>query len=247
MMRTIEKTGRTVEEAIRQALAELGVERDAVDVEVLDEGSKGLFGLLGARQARVRVTVKDERLPAEGDERDFAVPFAFDEDDEEGAIALAEEPVDAAARAEAIEKACAFIRGVAERLGLEVGIETREDADNIVYVNVTGCNLGLLIGRHGETLNAVQFLANVVANRDGVARVRLVLDAEGYRARREAALRNLARRTAERVAKERRKAALEPMNALERRIIHLALKDHEHVVTYSEGEEPFRRVIIAPK
>lgn len=245
-MRSIEKSGRTVDEAIREALDALGVERDVVEIEVLEEGSKGLFGILGSRQARVRVTVKEEPAETETQEDSGVFTVAFDAEDEDDAERIQGVDLEEAREA-AIERACNFVRGVAERLGLEVGIETREAEDDIVHINMTGDNVGLLIGRHGQTLDAIQYLCNVVANRRSDVRVRVVCDAEGYRVRREATLTSLAERMAERVALQGRKAVLEPMSALERRVVHLALQDNEKVTTYSEGEEPYRRVIIAPK
>lgn len=244
-MRSIERTGRTVEEAIREALNELGAERDAAHVEVLEEGSKGLFGLL-SRQARVRVSVKDTEKAPESEE----APIASSDTIVSGleSDTAHNEPVDVdAIREQAVARACEFVRGVAERLGLEIGVETREGEEDIIHVNITGSSVGLIIGHHGQTLDALQYLTNVVANQNVPFRVRLVLDAEGYRIRREATLTSLAERMADKVISQKRKAVLEPMSALERRIIHLTLQTSDKVTTYSEGEDPHRRVVIAPK
>ncbi len=138
-----------------------------------------------------------------------------------------------------------FLTGVLERMGVEAALETRLDEDNIVVINIAGEDLGLVIGRRGQTLDALQFLVNQVANKSGGVRVRIVLDAEGYRERRAEALAGLARRMADRARRERRKVTLEPMNALERRVVHLALANVPGVETYSEGQEPERRIVIA--
>lgn len=244
-MTVIEKTGRTVEEAIQEALNELGAERDAVDIEVLDEGSKGLFGLLGMRQARVKVSLRTQVSLVDESSEDTA---EADETDSGGTDAEAEEGVDVEKeRAEGIKRATEFVAGVLSRLGLELGIETRLGEEDIVHLNITGQNVGLIIGRHGQTLDALQYLANVVANRKPGPRIRIVLDAEGYRKRREETLTRLAHRTADRVIAQGRKIVLEPMNALERRVIHMALRTSPDVETYSEGEDPYRRVVIVPK
>ena len=208
-MISVEKTGKTVDDAILAALIELDVDRDNVEIEVIEEGSKCFLGLVGSRLARVRVTVKPSR----------------------------------------VDKARAFLERVIELLGVEATVDVEQQGEYTV-LQIEGNHLGILIGRRGETLDALQYLTNLAANRDKTdqaERVRVILDAEGYRKRRENTLRNLAYRLAEKVKREKRRAALEPMSPLERRIIHTALQDDESVETYSEGEEPFRRVVIAYK
>lgn len=208
-MISVEKTGKTVDDAILAALIELDVDRDNVEIEVIEEGSKGFLGLVGSRLACVRVTVKPSR----------------------------------------VDKARAFLERVIELLGVEATVDVEQQGEYTV-LQIEGNHLGILIGRRGETLDALQYLTNLAANRDKTdqaERVRVILDAEGYRKRRENTLRNLAYRLAEKVKREKRRAALEPMSPLERRIIHTALQDDESVETYSEGEEPFRRVVIAYK
>lgn len=148
-----------------------------------------------------------------------------------------------------MDKARAFLERVIELLGVEATVDVEQQGEYTV-LQIEGNHLGILIGRRGETLDALQYLTNLAANRDKTdqaERVRVILDAEGYRKRRENTLRNLAYRLAEKVKREKRRAALEPMSPLERRIIHTALQDDESVETYSEGEEPFRRVVIAYK
>lgn len=205
-MRSVESTGRTVEEAVREALRLLGAERSQVEVEVLEEPSRALWGLLGQRPARVRVSHRPGKL----------------------------------------EAAVAFVRGVCERLGLAAEVQAR-DEDGAIRVQVSGSGLGLLIGRRGSTLEALQYLANVAATRASGERQPVVIDPGGYRERREEALRRLARRMAERARRTGRRVTLEPMTAPERRIVHLALQEVPGVRTESVGEEPFRKVVIIPQ
>lgn len=209
-MKAIEKTGKTVEEAVALALEELGARRDDVEIEVLDEGSKGFLGLLGAKPARVRVKLKDSL-------------------------------------GEKIETAKEFLAGLLERMGVEAQITAEVGEDQLVYIRLSGRRMGVVIGRRGQTLDAIQYLVNLVANKAPGPRARIVLDAEGYREKRAETLRNLAERLAKKAKTERRKTVLEPMSALERRIVHLALADDDEVETRSEGEEPYRRVVIVPK
>ncbi|HEY8417553.1 MAG TPA: RNA-binding cell elongation regulator Jag/EloR [Limnochordales bacterium] len=283
-MRVVEKTARTVDDAVAEALAALGATRDEVEVEVLEEGNKGLFGLLGARQARVRVWLKERApepaaaVPAQperaggeagpkasrgakrtgwsgaGDNDDENriggraaelggdLDGGLEEDEEEERTGPAGPPDE-----RRVARARAFLTGVLERMEVDAALETSIAEDGTVQINIVGQDLGLIIGRRGQTLDALQFLVNQVANRGEGRRVRIVLDVEGYRARRVEALTALARRMAARARRQRRKVALEPMSAHERRIVHLALASEHGVETYSEGEEPYRRVIIAPR
>lgn len=204
-MKSVEKSGRTVDEAVAAALEELGVPSDRVKVEVLDEGKGGFLGI-GARPAVVRVTLRELRK-------------------------------------ERVER---FINEVCEAMDVAVNIDVHEDADYL-YVDIAGREAGMIIGHHGQTLDAMQYLTNLVASKSGEDGQRVVLDVEGYRKRREETLTRLAVRLADRVKRSSEPMVLEPMTAPERRVIHLALQDNPYVVTTSEGEEPFRRVVIQPK
>ncbi|MBQ1336346.1 MAG: protein jag [Selenomonadaceae bacterium] len=197
----VEKTGKTVEEALRSALLELGASEDQVSYEVLAHPSKGIFGF-GAKPARIRVTRKEQE----------AVPVA------------ARQPVEA-----------------------PVEVEQEKTEEGYVF-NLVGEKLGILIGKHGQTLDSPQYLANLAANR-GLAedRIRVILDVEKYRRRREETLKRLAMRLADKANRIRAEVKLEPMNRHERKIIHMALQDHRRVSTYSDGEEPYRYVVIVPK
>lgn len=146
----------------------------------------------------------------------------------------------------AIEIARDFLQELIDKMGLNVTIDVKE-VDNQVTFHLSGEKIGYLIGKRGQTLNSLQFLVNLVANKNSGHYVRIVLDAENYRAKREESLKHLAKRLAEKVAQTKRAVKLEPMTGLERKIIHTALQGHEAVTTYSEGDEPKRRIVIAPK
>lgn len=203
---SVEKQGKTVEEAVQLALAELGLPEEQVEIAVIEEPSKGFLGLLGGRPARVRVTAKPNPLQLATD----------------------------------------FIEGVCSRIGATVSVTSQASGENIELA-VDGENLGLLIGKHGQTLNSLQYLANVVYNRNAEQHARLLVDVGGYRERREEALQKLAERLAEKAKRTGRRVILEPMSAQERRIIHTALQNDKQIVTYSEGDEPYRKVVIALK
>jgi len=206
-MRSVEKAGRTKEEAVRVALKELGVGLDEVQVEVLtDRERAGFLGLLQGKQVHVRVTASED----------------------EGKIAAR------------------FLREILVNMGIAARVEILRREDQTV-LNVSGTDLGLLIGRHGQTLDALQFLVGLAANRGLEERRRIVVDVQGYRERHEESLRRLALRVADGVRHQRKKAILSPMTPQERRIIHLTLQDQKEVFTYSEGQDPFRRVVISPQ
>lgn len=206
-MEMIEKTGKTVEEALEAALTELGVDRDQVEYKVLEAPSKALFGILGGREAKVLVTLK--KVDLLGNARDF------------------------------LEK-------VTKAMGLSVKIDVSM-GDDCVMIDLRGEDLGLLIGKHGQTLDALQYLTNLASQREGRDRMRIVIDIEDYRKRRADTLQQLATRLAERVKRSGEKAVLEPMTPHERKIIHMSLQEDEGVETFSEGIDPFRRVVITAK
>lgn len=200
----IETTGKTVEDAFKTALSELKVEEDKVEMEVLDEGNKGFFNIIGTRPAKIKVTVK----------RDY------------------------------INEAKTFLKSVLDKIRVEAQIEIKEDKNGI-KIYLTGQEMGILIGYRGETLDALQYLVSLVINKNHDTEYkRVVLDTENYRFKREETLKRLARRVAEKVKRTGRIIKLEPMNPYERRIIHSALQNNIYVNTYSEGQEPFRRVVV---
>ena len=196
-MRTVEATGRTIEEAVAAALAELEADRSQVEIEVLDEGTKGLFGIIGSKQARVRVT----RVVT---------------------------PEDKARRV------ASWLEEAARLMGVDAEASWQME-DESIRVNLSGEGLGLLIGRRGQTLDALQYLAGMVGNKDGGPWLRVLVDAEGYRERREESLRGLALRSADKARRNGRRVVLEPMNAHERRIIHISLQDEEESAPTAKG------------
>jgi spoIIIJ-associated protein len=223
----IEATGETVGEAKWAALRELermapGLDKAAVRFEVLSEGERGLLGV-GYAPARVIA-----QLPAE---------------------AVREAPPPAAPR-EGESELAADARGLVERIAAAIGVQCRVDAhedDDTVTVTASGHDLGMLIGRHGQTIDAVQYLLNAIVYRTyGDARKEVVVDAAGYRERRRETLESLAVRSAERALRELDRVELEPMTAAERKVVHLRLKDYEGVETASEGAEPNRYVVVLP-
>ncbi|MBB6477816.1 spoIIIJ-associated protein [Negativicoccus succinicivorans] len=302
MSHPIEFTGKTVEEATAKALAELQVARGEVNVDVLSEGSKGIFGI-GAKEARILVTkLYGELTESEVDEEiakaDYIVPreelteaserqaqmsagleaaTGIEVQNEEPVIetsaTVAEEPQaaeekagadaaendDAAAeavtnhrpqsafsadeQAETAQRAKAFLQSVTDAMGLDVMIEKRLTTERIL-LQLHGRGLGVLIGKHGKTLDSLQYLTNLAANQSGRGRYFVMLDVEDYRERRQATLESLAIRMANRVKRSQRPLVLEPMNAYERKIIHLTLQDDPDVYTKSEGELDNRHLVI---
>jgi spoIIIJ-associated protein len=206
--KVVETTGRSVEEAVKNALNELNISKDKVDVVVLDEGNKGLFGLLGSKLARVKVTVKNDY----------------------------------------VYMAKSFLREVLDSMDIKAEIHT-EDSEDGLKISLRGPNMGILIGHRGETLDSLQYLVSLVINKEntGSEYKRVILDTENYRRRREETLVRLANRLAAKARTQSKSVVLEPMNPYERRIIHSALQDNPYVTTHSEGEEPFRKIVIELK
>ena len=229
-MTTVEKTGKTVEEAVALALKELHVTEHDVTVEVLEQPKSGFLGLIGARPAKVAVTLIKKEEPAQ--EENITV------ETEEAAAIIGEDPI-------TVGKA--FLIDVFEKMNLTVGVEV-EEKEEIVLFDLKGNDLGILIGRHGQTLDALQYLTNLAANKNaGEGRIRIVLDVEDYRKRREETLVRLAQRLANKVKRRNQRIVLEPMSRHERKIIHMALQEDPQIATYSEGEEPYRKIVIAAK
>ena len=234
---SVETVGADVESAVAEGLAILGVERDEVEVEVLEEPSRGVFGL-GAREARVRVTVKPEPTPA------VEVEEAGD---------VAEVPEVAPAEGEEIEVARSTLLELLELMGIEdASVETRRaEADREgevapLVLDVTAPHDDL-IGPNGETLYALQRIARLIVGREQESRTHLVVDVNGFRSRRRQSLRKMARRLADQAVATDRTVVLEPMPPNERRIIHIALRDHPGVRTESIGEGDRRKVTIIPR
>ena len=228
-MNTVEKSAKTVEEAIEAALLELGIGEDEADIEILEQPSRAFLGLIGGKPARVRVSVKADDPLKLADVPDKA-----------------EKRSNKISQADAVQVARDFLQKICDAMKLKVYIE-KMTTDEQVILSLRGDDLGLLIGKHGQTLDALQYLVNLAANRDSDERVRIIVDVEDYRKRREDTLTQLALRLADRVKRRGERVVLEPMNAHERKIIHMALQDDSRITTFSEGEEPFRKVVIAIK
>jgi len=206
-MRSVEKEGKTAEEAIQNALEELGVERGRVHIEVLSESNRKVFGLLSGRNIRIRATLLEEDS--------------------------------------LLEEARELLRRILERMGIraEVVGERREDC---IFLELRSQAPGLLIGRKGKTLDALQYLLNRILNRDGIKRSRVLLDAEGYRSRRREEIVSFALRSAEKAKATGKEVVLVPLGPHERRIIHLSLQKDAEVKTFSEGEGYLRKVHVVP-
>ena len=313
-MKTYESSAKSIEEAISAGLEHLGVSIGEVTIDILEEGSKGLFGLFGSRLAKVRLTLKDqeeeesiwnalaretekpareskprvESAKREQPKRDAAkkeeavkseskreepkkeaaaekkpapkaapkvavkdVPAASREDRPAAAKpAVSQEPVTPAPQADPASpegKAQQFLQTLTALMDVGVSVAVSRDEEGNVLVNMQGDTLGILIGRRGETLDALQYLTSLLVNKGSEQYIRVTLDTENYRAKREEALTRLANRMANRAIKTGRKVVLEPMNPYERRILHSALQANEAVTTHSEGEEPNRHVVITLK
>jgi len=303
-MKQYEFTARTESEAIEQGLQELGVSIADVDVQVVEEGSKGLFGLFGSRPVKVRLTLKDaeedpladlledkpakktekkaekaekkvekkaEKAEEKAEKKTEKKPEKKAEKAEKKAEPKAEEKTEEAPKApkqeiRPMEKpevtmisaeeltddspagiAHAFLMELTKLMGVDVTIDMGTDAEGNVFGYINGDTLGILIGRRGETLDAVQYLTSLKVNRGREGYTRVTLDTENYRAKREDTLIRLANRMANRALRTGRKVSLEPMNPYERRIIHYALQQTDGVDTHSEGEEPNRHVVITQK
>jgi spoIIIJ-associated protein len=234
---TLEKIAPTVEEAVAEGLAELNLAAEDVAVEVLDNGSRGLFGV-GGRQARIRLTLKGAE-PA-GAEAGAAVPepasdaeAAFEADD---LLALSEKTV-----SELLER-----MKIEAKLSVSYG-ETDEEGRRPVHVELHGEDLGVLVGRRAEILNALQYIVNLIVSKQLERWVQIIVDVEGYRGRHEMQLRKMARQMAAQAVQTGKRQVLEPMSPADRRIIHMELREHSDVLTQSIGEEPARKVTIVPK
>ena len=255
MLKWIETTGKTERDALNKALKELGLEEDDISIEVITRAKTGFLGI-GSCPAKIRVTyeVPDEPAPVAEEPAPTVEPEAPAEPmpAAESAPAPTAEPVEAPVEApvmeadpERKEKIETFLTGLLERLEVPAEIKLQVNEAGIYQVELVGKNLGALIGCRGETLDAIQQLTNYAVNRGQSKRIRIHIDAENYRAKREESLQRLARKTAGKALKYRRNMMLEPMNAYERHVIHAALQSYNPAIsTYSTGTEPNRRIVV---
>ncbi len=256
---TLEIIAPTVEEALAQGLAQLGLPAEAVSIEVLDAGTKGLFGL-GGRQVRVRLSIKTDEEeapsepppPASKPERKPASASKKKVKPKPKKPALKAKPKDVGEPDELLDLAEETVSKLLYHMNLQAQVsaqfaETDRDDRKTINVDVRGDDLSILIGRRSETLNAFQYVVSLMVGKTVQQWVQLVVDVEGYRSRREKQLRRMARRMAEQTIKTGRRQVLEPMSANERRLIHIELREHPAVTTESMGEDPHRKVTIIPK
>ncbi len=209
-MKSVEVIARSVEEAVSKGLTKLGATRDEVEITILDEGNKGFLGIIGSKQAKVKIEFK----------------------------------VDIKWKAQVAED---WVKKLLDYMKIDTVVRMSYEDEENIKIAIYGDNLGLLIGRRGKTLDALQYLVSMIVNRQGGKWVRVIVDVEGYRSRRENTLKALAQRLAAKAQTSGRRVVLDPMTAQERRIIHCELQDFSNVETHSEGREPYRRVIIVPK
>ncbi len=247
---TLEIIAPTVDEAIANGIGQLGLPREAVDVEILDAGSKGLFGL-GGRQARVRIKIKpfDEQAEVVAEQPSSA------------SVGTTTERASAAVRKDsqpeesdkALKVASTVVRDLLERMHVRAKVSAQfvepsaTNEQRMILVEITGEDLSILIGRRSETLNALQYITSLIVGKELGAWTPLMLDVQGFRSRRERQLKQLAHRMAEQAVTTGRRQVLEPMPSNERRVVHLELRDHPKVITESVGEEPNRKVTISLK
>ena len=254
MLKTSEFRGKTVDDAIAMALAELGLEREDISVEIVERGKSGFLGI-GAADAVVNVSYEaadEEPAPVIVEEKKTAPKAAAPAEAASGTAAPKETapkaaPAKKVRRAEGTqaEQTEAFLTGLLERMGVQADIEITPRKGGGLDVNLSGGGIGAVIGRRGETLDAIQHLTNYVVNRGSDRRSHINVDAENYRAKREESLVRLAEKMAAKAVKYQRSMALEPMNSYERHVIHAALQDYEGVTTSSTGSEPNRRVVVS--
>ena len=246
MLKWIESTGKSEEAAIEAALQKLGMDRDEVSVEILERAKSGFLGI-GSCPAKVKVSCE---APDEPEERPAPAEITHAEAEPVKAAepAIREEapcPAAPVAEGEKAERIDAFLTGLLAQMGAEARPVIRVDENGTYQVELVGRELGGLIGRRGETLDAIQQLTGYAVNHGQSKRVRIHVDAEGYRAKREESLVRLAQKVAGKVVKYRRNVTLEPMNAYERHVIHTALQETPDITTYSIGTEPNRRTVVA--
>ena len=271
---SIRVSAKTVDDAITEALIQLGVTSDRLEYEVIEKGSAGFLGI-GMKQAviearrkpepkeeKVEEPVVEEPVKAEPKKVEAVQPqkAAAEKKADEPQKAAFEKAVEKEVKEEVkketklvevqpqtIEAVEDFLKNTMKAMDMEVELKTEIDQDGALCVDMSGEHMGIRIGKRGQTLDSLQYLANRVANKHQEGYVRVKLDTENYRARREETLRHLAKNIAHKVKRNRRPVALEPMNPYERRIIHSALQSDPYVMTHSEGEEPFRKVVITLK
>ncbi|MDO4485872.1 MAG: RNA-binding cell elongation regulator Jag/EloR [Bacillota bacterium] len=266
-----EKWGVDVEEAVKLALMDLKVSRDEVDVIILEEPSKGFFGI-GSKLAKVRVEKKKPEIIEEKVEEKTEEPVTEENrpqakerrndkkksrekkekkhNKEEKPAAKSNINIEVVNKDELTDieehEALTFLSEITEKMGLSLNLKAKA-GDGIIYLEMDGKDSGTVIGKRGQTLDAIQYLTSLVVNKDSEKYIKVVVDAENYRAKRQKTLEQLANRLASKVIKTKKQVRLEPMNPYERKVIHATLQQNPNITTRSEGEEPYRRVVIELK
>jgi len=263
----IEISAKTVDDAINEGLIRLGTTRDKMDVEVLEKESSGFLGFIGRHDAKIRVRFKEvkpapvpEKKTIKEEKTDF-VKSNVETKPEEKPVADIQrkpkkkfdeieknEPVSADRQEKAKADAVKFLTDVFKAMKLEASINVEFDAvENELSIDVKAEDMGVLIGKRGQTLDSLQYIVSLAINKDSNEYVKVKLDSENYRIRRKETLENLARNIASKVKRTGRQVSLEPMNSFERRIIHSALQGDPDCETFSEGNDPYRKVVVKPK
>jgi len=255
-MNKITVSAKTVEDALTEASIELGLASTDIDYEVIEKGSAGFLGI-GAKQAVITAWKKVEEKPKKEKKSEKKIDKKVEKKVEEKPVEIKEvkeiqEEVEVSEKEEKLaevepqtKEACEkFLTDVLKSMDMEVKLTSEIDEDGALSINMEGENMGILIGKRGQTLDSLQYLTNRVANKMQEGYVRVKLDTENYRERRKETLENLAKNIAHKVKRTKRAVSLEPMNPYERRIIHSALQADKYISTHSEGEEPYRRVVV---
>ncbi|KGP73221.1 RNA-binding cell elongation regulator Jag/EloR [Pontibacillus yanchengensis] len=264
-MRQVTATGQTVEDAVQSALEQLNTSKDQVNVEVIDEGKKGFFGIFGTKRAIVKVSIVE---PEEEKDSEQQLEQTEPSDEHEANNQIQEQPtipnhtkeeetdfsageeatkvVEPAQKHDSIEETKQYLIDVAAGMGATIDVKVHRNGKEVIF-ELIGSKIALLIGKRGQTLNALQYLAQLVINQRSDNYHTAIVDAEGYRGRRKDTLTNLANRLAEKAIRTNSDVALEAMPSYERKIIHTALQNHKNITTYSDGTEPHRHVVIRPE
>lgn len=235
-----EFSGKNIEEALTNASVTLGVTSDNLNYEVVDKGSSGIFGF-ASKEAIIKVKLKDKEEKEQ--KKEEKIPEILQEKIKEEKSEISPSTVE-----EIKQIATEFITGVCEKMNISVSIKFfYDEVNNSLNIELSGDEMGTLIGKRGGTLDSLQYLTNLVINRKIKEFVHVTIDTEKYRERRKKTLENLAKNVAFKVKRTKKKVSLESMNAYERRIIHSALSNDPNVTTHSEGEEPYRHVVVTIK
>ena len=243
-MENFEFSGKTVSDAITAASVALGITSDQLAYEVIEKGSTGILGF-GSKDAMIRVTKKsdiEKKLQSEEKEKQKK------KKKQKTVFASSSSQENVPSDDSCTESAQEFLKGVFDAMNLEVEIEAKLYADdNILDIDLKGPEMGIIIGKRGQTLDSLQYLTNLAVNRKIETYTKIKIDTEDYRKRRKETLENLAKNVAYKVKNTNKPVSLEAMNPFERRIIHFTLQNDNHVSTHSEGEEPYRHIVVTPK